>query len=195
MTSSLVRVVQRALFPSSVAGRARVRGVTRTCVAVTLGLSLLGAGAAQAQPIGVLTANTPFYSNHDGRCLDSDVSSPTHNGTKVQIWNCNGWNNQKWTFASTGDGYYEIKGVGSGKLMEVAGLSRDDGGNVAIYADSDVPQQHWAVTPTGDGYYFLINRYSGLCLGVDEGSTADGANIEQQPYASLTRQQWQIIPS
>ena len=70
----------------------------------TLGLVLSGifitTGAAQAQPIGVLTANTPFYSNHDGRCLDSDVSSPTHNGTKVQIWNCNGWNNQKWTYYS-----------------------------------------------------------------------------------------------
>ncbi len=79
--------------------------------------------------------------------------------------------------------------------MEVAGLSRDDGGSVAIYADFDVPQQHWAVTPTGDGYHFLVNRYSGLCLAVDEGSTADGAAVEQQPYASLTRQQWQIVTS
>ena len=46
MTSSLVRVVQRALFHSTVVGRARLRGVTRTCVAVTLGVSLLGVGAA-----------------------------------------------------------------------------------------------------------------------------------------------------
>jgi len=83
--------------------------------------------------------------------------------------------------------------VGSGKLLEVGGLSRADGGNVGIWSDADAPQQHWAVTPTGDGYFFLINRYSGLCLAVDEGSTADGANIEQQPYASLTRQQWRII--
>jgi alpha-L-fucosidase len=126
----------------------------------------------------------------------ADVSgNGTANGSNILQWPWLNRNNQKWTFASTGDGYYEIKGVGSRKLMEVAGLSRDDGGNVAIYADSDVPQQHWAVTPTGDGNYFLINRYSGLCLGVDEGSTADGANIEQQPYASQTRQQWQIIPS
>ncbi|MFF7871502.1 alpha-L-fucosidase [Streptomyces qaidamensis] len=126
----------------------------------------------------------------------ADVSgNGTANGSNILQWPWLNRNNQKWTFASTGDGYYEIKSVGSRKLMEVAGLSRDDGGNVAIYADSDVPQQHWAVTPTGDGNYFLINRYSGLCLGVDEGSTADGANIEQQPYASQTRQQWQIIPS
>jgi alpha-L-fucosidase len=85
--------------------------------------------------------------------------------------------------------------VGSGKLLEVAGLSREDGGNVGIWADATAPQQHWAVTPTGDGHYVLINRYSGLSLGVDEGSTTDGANIEQQPYTSQTRQQWQIIPS
>lgn len=124
----------------------------------------------------------------------ADVSgNGTANGTNILQWPWLNRNNQKWIFASTGDGYYEIKGVSSAKLMEVAGLSRDDGGNVAIYADFGVPQQHWAVTPTGGGYYFLINRYSGLCLGVDEGSTADGANIEQQPYTSQTRQQWQIV--
>jgi alpha-L-fucosidase len=97
-------------------------------------------------------------------------------------------------FTGTGDGYW-IKGVGSGKLMEVAGLSRTEGGNVAVWADANAPSSTGPSTPTGDGHYFHINRYSGLCLAVDEGSTADGAPIEQQPYASLTRQQWQIIPS
>ncbi|WP_317619742.1 RICIN domain-containing protein [Streptomyces akebiae] len=73
---------------------------------------------------------------------------------------------------------YEIKGLVSGKVLEAAGLSRADGGNVVIRGGGQRRQQHWAITPTGDGYYFLNNRYSGLCLAVDEGSTADGATIE-----------------
>ncbi|WP_406202078.1 RICIN domain-containing protein [Streptomyces europaeiscabiei] len=46
--------------------------------------------------------------------------------------------------------------------MEVAGLSRVDGGDVVTWSDDDVPQQHWAVTPTGDGYHHLTNRLGGL---------------------------------
>ncbi|MFF7048027.1 RICIN domain-containing protein [Streptomyces griseorubiginosus] len=117
------------------------------------------------------------------------------NGTNIQQWPWLNNTAQKWTFASTGDGYYEIKNVNSGKLMEVAGLSRVDGGNVAIWSDDNVPQQHWAVTPTGDGYYYLVNRYSGLSLNVDSGSTADGANINQFTYNRAPEEQWQIIPS
>ncbi|MBO1329811.1 alpha-L-fucosidase [Streptomyces sp. VRA16 Mangrove soil] len=129
---------------------------------------------------------------HSGKVADVKAGG-TANNTSVILWPWRAANNQKWTFASTGDGYYEIKGVGSGKLMEVSALSRADGGTVGIWSDADAPQQHWAVRPTGDGFSFLINRYSGLCLAVDEGSTADGAAIEQQPYAALPWQQWQII--
>ncbi|BCJ58132.1 hypothetical protein Jiend_15540 [Micromonospora endophytica] len=83
----------------------------------------------------------------------------------------------------------------SGKLMEVAGLSRDDNGNVALWADANVPQQHWAITPVGGGYYLFTNRLSGKALTVAGGSTANGANINQLTYSGLPQQQWQLIPS
>jgi alpha-L-fucosidase len=54
--------------------------------------------------------------------------------------------------------------------MEVAGLSRTEGGNVAVWADANAPSGTGPSTPTGDGHYFLVNRYSGLCLAVDEGT-------------------------
>lgn len=38
------------------------------------------------------------WNAHDGRCLDGDVSSVTHSGTKVQLWDRNGWDNQRWYF-------------------------------------------------------------------------------------------------
>ncbi|MFE7766276.1 RICIN domain-containing protein [Streptomyces sp. NPDC057438] len=79
--------------------------------------------------------------------------------------------------------------MGGGKRLEVAGLSRVDGGNVADWGRDQRRRQHWAGPSTGDGYFFLINPPSGLRFAVDEGSTA-GADIEPQPYASLTLQQW-----
>jgi alpha-L-fucosidase len=77
--------------------------------------------------------------------------------------------------------------------MEVADLSRADGGNVSIWGDANAPQQHWAITPTGDCYFCLTNRLSGLSLNVDGGSTADGANINQSTYRRAPEEQWQII--
>ncbi|WP_408995807.1 RICIN domain-containing protein [Streptomyces europaeiscabiei] len=87
-----------------------------------------------------------------------------------------------------------VRNINSGKLMEVAGLSRVDGGDVATWSDDDVPQQRWAVTPTGDGYHHLTNRLGGLSLTVDGGSTADGADIEQETYRQTHRQQCRSSP-
>ncbi|MFC4508101.1 MULTISPECIES: RICIN domain-containing protein [Streptomyces] len=99
-------------------------------------------------------------------------------------------------FTSTGDGYSKVCSVNSSEFVEVAGLSRDPGGNVAIWQDANVTQQHWAATPTGDGHCLLINRFSGMALGVAGNSTADGANVEQQTYESQTQQQWRTpLPS
>jgi hypothetical protein len=39
---------------------------------------------------------------HDGRCLDEDVATAPHNGARVQVWNCNGWPNQKWSVDPSG---------------------------------------------------------------------------------------------
>jgi hypothetical protein len=36
-----------------------------------------------------------------GRCLD-DPGSSTTNGTKVDLWDCNGGANQQWTLPSAG---------------------------------------------------------------------------------------------
>lgn len=33
-----------------------------------------------------------------GRCLDADEPTLGHNGTKVQVWDCNGGANQQWYF-------------------------------------------------------------------------------------------------
>jgi alpha-L-fucosidase len=114
-------------------------------------------------------------------------------GTDIVQAAGNGDDTQKWTLHATGDGYYKIHNVATGTLMEVAGLSRANGGDVALWPDDNVPQQHWAITPLANGCHLLTNRLSGLALNVDGGSTTDGADINQYAYTGAARQQWQIV--
>ncbi|MFF5362008.1 RICIN domain-containing protein [Streptomyces scabiei] len=190
------RATKVAEWPARDVGFVRIRATAATGGYANIGGVHIGGRTAKPALVSTtLPGNATVYrlvNRNSGKVADVEGGG-TANDTRLLQWPWLNAANQKWTFAHTGDGHYEIKGVGSGKLMEVGALSRADGGYVDIWSDADVPQQHWAVTPTGDGYHFLINRYSGLCLAVDEGSTADGAKIEQQPYAALTRQQWQIV--
>ena len=60
--------------------------------------AMLVAGAAVVIPASpALAATGAFISSHDGRCLDADIATATHNGTKVQVWQCTGGRNQQWT--------------------------------------------------------------------------------------------------
>ncbi|AXE90413.1 hypothetical protein C1703_35820 [Streptomyces sp. Go-475] len=64
-----------------------------------------------------------LVARHSRKVADVEGGA-TANNTNVLRWP---WLNkpiQKWTFVNTGDGYYRIKGVASGKLLEVGGPSR-----------------------------------------------------------------------
>ena len=133
-----------------------------------------------------------LVARHSGKV--ADVRGGTANGTQVVQWPWSGSAHQRWTFASTGDGYFTVRGVGSGRLLEIGGLSRAEGGAAGIWDAADAPQQQWALTPTGDGHHFLTNRLSGLALDVSGGLTDDGTALDQRTYTAAARQQWRIVP-
>lgn len=63
----------------------------------------LGGITLATTPEAGANANQAIYSDfYNGWCLDADISSPTHNGTPIQLWECNGQNNQAWTWYSDG---------------------------------------------------------------------------------------------
>ncbi|MFI9270253.1 RICIN domain-containing protein [Kitasatospora sp. NPDC052896] len=43
-------------------------------------------------PVGYYT----IQNGDGGMCLDGDTNTIPNNGAKVQLWGCNGWNNQRW---------------------------------------------------------------------------------------------------
>lgn len=149
-----------------------------------------------SRPFPVLGTIYRIQARHSGKVADVTGCGGA-NGTNVQQWSWLNNNCQKFTFELVGDntGYYKIRNVATGKLVEVGGLSRADAGNVQIWADDNVPQQHWAITPIGDGTYVIKNRLSGKAMNVTGASTADGANIDQWEYNAVVQEQFFIIPS
>jgi alpha-L-fucosidase len=100
--------------------------------------------------------------------------------------------NQRWTLTTDIDGFYALKDVNSGKMLEV-GRSRAAGAKGVIRSSAAVLQQQWAVTPVAEGKVALINRFSTHALGLAGAGTADGTQSEQQIYRGSAHQQWTLV--
>lgn len=136
-----------------------------------------------------------IQARHSGKVVDvTNCGSMNADGTNIQQWPWLNNDCQRFRFESTGDGYYKIRNVRTGKLID-AGLSLANGGNVVLWSDANVPQQQWAVTPLDGTYFAITDRESGLALNVDFASTADGGNISQWEFNFAPQEQWQLLPS
>ena len=90
----------------------------------------------------------------DSKTMAVDVYSNGYaDGTNIQIHNRNQTLAQKFYFKYTGNGYYQITHLGSGKAVDVyKGYS---GGNVQIWTPNNSAAQKWKIKPTDDGWYHL----------------------------------------
>jgi endo-1,4-beta-xylanase len=77
------------------------------------------------------------------------------------------------------NGTYRIQNVNSGKVMDVASQSTENGANVQQYSYGGGANQQWNVEDTGNGEYRIQNVNSGKVLDVASASTSNGANVQQ----------------
>nr|ASF57710.1 PR2455 [Piromyces rhizinflatus] len=99
---------------------------------------------------------------------------------------------QQWTISD--DGGYRLLNVEAGKVLDVEGDSKNDGGNVIVWRDQSSFNQRWSIENTDDGYVVFINLSSGKVLDVEYESVSDGANIHQWTNRSAPNQQWKLVP-
>ena len=71
-------------------------------------------------------------------CLDA-FNNQTTPRTKVEIWGCNGGQNQQWRLNSNGT----ITGVQSGLCLDVTGASTANGALVELYTCNGGSNQQW----------------------------------------------------
>jgi type 1 glutamine amidotransferase len=117
------------------------------------------------------------------KCLDI-ANSSTADGTKIQLYTCNGTNAQKWTVTPNST----VKALN--KCLDVAGAGTANGTKVQLYTCNGSGAQNWSA---GTGQT-LRNPASGKCLDVSQNSSANGQQIHiWDCIAGAANQKW-VLP-
>jgi len=134
------------------------------------------------------------------------------NGGNIQVWEgTKNYNGQKFKFVKskepekpkdpeipTGkktieDGIYQIKSALDEKyVLEVAGSSKANDGNIQIWQNSNSLNQKFDLKYIKDGYYEIRSVNSEKLVEVRAGSKAKGANVQQCENTNSDAQRWII---
>jgi dienelactone hydrolase len=113
-----------------------------------------------------------------GRCLDVSGAS-TANGARLQLWDCHGNANQRWTYTDA----KQLTVYGT-KCLDASGQGTTNGTAVIIWDCNGQPNQQWNVNANGT----ITGVQSGLCL--DSAGTGNGAQIQLWSCTAGANQQW-----
>jgi hypothetical protein len=187
------------LSPAGAAGTTRPGPATTRR---TRGVALAGAVIVAVTAIAVAdppaaSAATPdtnatyvFVNRHSGKAMDV-YNWSTADNAPINQFTRNNLAVQQWRFVSVGSGYYQVRSVHSGKVMEVP--NANDGVQlVQNAAASGNTRQHFRLADSDSGYVRFINRHSNKVLDLWAWSTADGAMISQYSDLNGWNQQWQL---
>lgn len=131
----------------------------------------------------------------DGSYVIDLVGGSYSNSANVQLYKGNGTAAQRFYFEPTGDGYYFITIIGTGKVLDVAGAKILPGTNVQQFTRNGSDAQKWAVRDNGDGTVTIVNKGTGLVLDVSGGKMANGTNILGYLDNGTAAQQYSLTPT
>ncbi|MEV4559324.1 ricin-type beta-trefoil lectin domain protein [Kitasatospora sp. NPDC049285] len=130
---------------------------------------------------GTPSAHTgPVTSGVAGKCAD-DNGNGSANGTKVQLWDCNGGAAQTWTVVGN---TLRI----NGKCMDVTNQATANGALVELWDCNGGTNQQW--TPQSDGS--LKSSQSGRCLDDPGASTTNGTQLVIWDCNGGANQKWTL---
>ena len=103
---------------------------------------------------------------------------------------------QQWSSTYLGGGQYELTGVPSGLVLNIAGASTANNALVTIDSWTNATNQKWTLTPFsgGGGAWTIEAVNTGKALNVNGGSMAAGAAVNQLTLDNLGQQQWLFGP-
>jgi hypothetical protein len=138
-------------------------------------LSVTPAGGSTGGNTGPITAG-----DDSAKCVDDNAQSSA-NGTKIQLWDCNGGANQQWTVASNGT--LQVYG----KCMDITGANYSNGTNIELWDCNGGANEQWkAANGT------LVNPASGKCLDDPGSNTANGTQLDLWTCNGGSNQQWHL---
>ncbi|HET6529409.1 MAG TPA: RICIN domain-containing protein [Actinoplanes sp.] len=164
-----------------------------------LAAASVAAAAAAVVVIPPLTASAAtvdtnatyvLVNQHSGKAMDV-YNWSTADGAPVVQFTRNNLAVQQWRFVDAGSGYYKVRSVMSGKVLELPNAT--DGTALVQNADNGSTRQHFRLADSSGGLVRLINRHSNKALDVWQWSTADGATIAGYTDLDGANQRWSLI--
>ncbi|MEO5730148.1 MAG: glycoside hydrolase family 19 protein [Byssovorax sp.] len=124
-----------------------------------------------------------------GKCVDISSSS-TADGGKVQEWDCNGTNAQKFHISPTSDGYFKIINVNSNKGLDITGVSTAPNAQLQQWSYSGGANQQFKLVGRGNSQLSMHPRHTDMAIDLYWGSSANGTIMVQYPYTGGGNQLW-----
>ncbi|MBO4252940.1 RICIN domain-containing protein [Streptomyces griseorubiginosus] len=125
---------------------------------------------------------TQAVGKQSGRCLDVYDNTIT-NGTPAELWDCNGGQNQAWTYTSR----KELVVYGD-KCLDAYNLGTTNGTKVVIWDCNGQNNQKWNVNSDGT----ITNVNAGLCLDAYNNGTANGTLLDLWSCNGGDNQKWTL---
>jgi hypothetical protein len=153
---------------------AYLRRILVAAAAVVLGAAIFTPNSASAAGTGAITG-------YGGKCVDVSGANSA-NGTKVQLWTCNGTAAQNWTVGTDGT----IRALG--KCLDVSSGSTADGAKVQIWDCNGTGAQQWVANAAHD----IVNPQANKCLDASGPSSADGTPLQIWTCTGGANQKWNV---
>jgi beta-glucosidase len=171
-----------AAATGTIIGTPTTAGASMVTVTAQDGNGAFGAASFTwvVEPAADGIATTPLV-GYQGRCLDVIGDSNT-DGSKVEIYTCNGTNGQQWTIEANST----IQA--NGKCLDVAGGGTANGTLVDLFTCNGSGAQVWQ--PQAGGA--LLNPQSGKCLDDTGFSTTPGAQSQIWSCTGNANQSWTL---
>ncbi|MEJ2857853.1 MULTISPECIES: ThuA domain-containing protein [unclassified Saccharothrix] len=139
-----------------------------------------GSGLFDVDDFALVPATAGRIVGATGKCVDVSGGAST-DGTKVQLWTCNGSAAQTWS--RVGQTWQAL-----GKCLDVAGAGTADGTKVQLWSCNGTGAQNWVTGSDGS----LVNPNSGKCLDASGGGTADGTQLIIWTCHGGANQRWTV---
>ncbi|WP_267123307.1 ricin-type beta-trefoil lectin domain protein [Xanthomonas sacchari] len=120
-----------------------------------------------------------------GKCLDVRNGN-TNDGASMQVWDCNGFRQQKWSFKR---GSHSLRGEGTDKVLDITGVSSANGAPLQLYQSLSTSNQGWYFTNAS------LIATGGKVLDVVALGSNNGARLQLWDNLGGTNQRWSYNPA
>jgi alpha-galactosidase len=135
-------------------------------------LKIVGTSGGPTSPVGPIVGLA-------SKCVDV-FNNQTANGTKVELWSCNGGANQQWTVGSDGT----VRSLG--KCLDINGGTSNNT-LIALWDCNGGANQQWQAYNGG-----LRNPQSGRCLDVPNNNSTNGTQLIIWDCNGGANQRWTL---